>query len=259
MPNFDPDRTSITSARRYVDYLLSEIGSLPLIPHRCVICYSAALIDRLLARHPHQSHQLGHTNPMQLHFLFPADSPAYGVVRGLHGAPMAAVLLEELIALGFREFLVIGPAGHPAVAPPAELGVGHLLLIDRAWIFEGTSAHYLRQDHSLPDMTTTMRLGELLKGFPFPFRQGAVASTDALYRETRDFVLTLTDREVLAVDMEMSALFSVAEFHGHPIGGVVFISDIVRADGIWELGLSNENFAALTEALATLVQAYTEP
>lgn len=256
----DTRQQSITSADRYLRHLrASRKGlNLPVIPQRCVISYVGPVIDLIRARHPHRSCSLGFTNPMEVHFLFPEGGTPFAVARGMHGAPMAAVLLEELIALGFEEFLVVGPAGHPTDKPRPEMDTGELLLVTDAWIFEGTSAHYGGRESARPVAAIADRLRRLLRRFGVPCREGAVATTDALYRETDAFVKRLVGIGAAAVDMEMSALFTVANFHARAVGGLVFISDVVSTERGWSIGIPAERFDALVEQLAEICLAYAQ-
>ncbi|HYN32901.1 MAG TPA: hypothetical protein VES40_09765, partial [Ilumatobacteraceae bacterium] len=55
------------------------------------------------------------------------------------GAPVAAAVLEEFIALGTRRFFSIGTAG----TLQRDLPIGHTVLCDRAIRDEGVSHHYI--------------------------------------------------------------------------------------------------------------------
>lgn len=68
------------------------------------------------------------------------------------GAPMAAGVLEELIAFGCRSFIACGGAG----ALRQDLTVGHLVLVTSALRDEGTSHHYL-----VPGRTVDVHPGAL--------------------------------------------------------------------------------------------------
>lgn len=250
------NQASITSARRYIDYLLASHPELklPAIPTRCVISYTKAVTDQVKSRYRHRSFSLGFTNPIEVNFFFPkGGADSFAIARGLHGAPMAAVLLEELIALGFGEFLVIGPAGHPSTLANTDMGVGELLLPTEAWIYEGTSPHYGRSGRVSPHGFVVDQVRKCLHHLGIPCREGCVATTDALYRESRSFVKELVEKQALAVDMEMSALFSVADYYARPLGGLIFISDVVSTEGAWELGLCGERLDNLYHRLTDIV------
>jgi hypothetical protein len=249
---------SITNARKYLDYLFANNKDidLPEIPTKCIISYTTEIIEITKQIFPHKSVNLGCTNPTNIHFFFPNDRNNFAIARGLHGAPMAAVLLEELIALGFEEFLVVGASGHPTNQEYPVLNVGDLLLTTNALIFEGTSAHYSQNRSIQPSARIIDRLKENLTNLGIIYQEGAIATTDALYRETEEFIKLLIQKNVLAVDMEMSALFTVAHHHEKHIGGLLFISDLIKEDGSWELGLLGDYFDKLQEKLAIIVREF---
>src|SRR5204863_1625058 len=68
----------------------------------------------------------------------PAGYP-FAVIASPMGAPMAVMLLEQLIALGARRLLYLGFCG--ALAPSYR--IGDLFLPTQAIREEGTSYHYL--------------------------------------------------------------------------------------------------------------------
>ncbi len=254
-----PD-TSITSAQHYIDFLLARKSphELPDIPNRCIINYVPDVNDTMKSLFPHRSVTLGITNPMQLDVFSPDDGISFAMSHGLHGSPMAAVQLEELIALGCENFLVIGPAGHPTSKRKPELELGELLLPTNAWIFEGTSPHYGKHKQSAPSADAVKRLKNTLQDLGLQYSQGAVATTDALYRETEPFLQKLLEKQVLAIEMELSALFSVAHFHSKAIAGLVFISDLVSTDGNWKIAPSPRVYRNVVQLLTDTIITYTK-
>jgi nucleoside phosphorylase len=252
--------TSITHARRYVEYVLERRNiDLPPIPAACVISYMTGLIDLAKAAFPHQIIDLGCTTHAPIHLFHPEHASPFAIAQGHHGAPMAAVMLEELIALGFERFLSVGAAGHPCNGQGAKLEVGDIVLPDTALIFEGTSFHYRAEgDISIPAPAQLDLVSSILQANGMRFTTGRVATTDALYRETPEFIQTITERQAIALDMELSALFSVASFHGKEIAGLLYISDIISALGDWQLGLMGQFPERLEHELFAVAQAFCE-
>jgi uridine phosphorylase len=252
--------TSITHARRYVEYVLEKRKiDLPPIPPACVISYMTGLVDLAKAAFPHQIIDLGCTTHAPIHLFYPEHANPFAIAQGHHGAPMAAVMLEELIALGFERFLSVGAAGHPCNGQGARLEVGDIVVPDSALIFEGTSSHYQAEgDVSTPAPTLFNRISSILQANGTRFLPGTIATTDALYRETQEFIQTITERQAIALDMELSALFSVAAFHGKEIAGVLYISDIISATGDWQLGLMGQFPERLEHELFAAARAFCE-
>ncbi|HAY22169.1 MAG TPA: phosphorylase [Desulfobacterales bacterium] len=138
------------------------------------------------------------------------------------GAPFAVVVLEKLLALGARIVIALGWCG--SLRP--EVTIGELVLPERAYSEEGTSAHYPGADlEPRPDLRLFQSLNEQLLQSAATFHTGQVWTTDAIYRETKYKVETYGARGMLAVEMEMSALFNVAQYRGAALAGLLVVSD----------------------------------
>lgn len=251
---------SITNAREYVAYVLKKRNiALPPIPPACVISYMTGLVDLAKGNFRHQIINLGCTTHAPIHLFYPEHASPFAIAQGHHGAPMAAVMLEELIALGFEQFLSVGAAGHPCNGQGAKLEVGDIVLPNAALIFEGTSSHYQAEGGvSMPAPALFDRINSILRANGTRFTTGTVATTDALYRETPEFIQAITERQAIALDMELSALFSVAAFHGKEIAGMLYISDIISTVGEWQLGLMGQFPECLEHEMFAVAQTFCE-
>jgi uridine phosphorylase len=151
----------------------------------------------------------------------PAEAP-FSVIASPMGAPMAVMLLEQLIALGARRFLYVGFCG--ALASSYRIGDG--LIPTRAIREEGTSYHYLPAGvvpASAPHLN--MHLHTCAAMLPFAVQQGPIWTTDAPYRETPRKIQHYQVAGVHAVDMEMAAVFAVAQYRGCEIAALLLVSD----------------------------------
>lgn len=155
------------------------------------------------------------------------------------GAPYAAMLLETLIAWGARTLLFFGWCG--AVSP--EVRIGDVIIPTGAMIDEGTSLHYGRTsgDTAYPENRVTDMLTRQLRRQDIPFHTGAIWTTDAIFRETEERVIYFQQRDALAVEMELSALFTVGKFRGVEVGGVLVVSDSL-ATLSWQQGFQEKCF-----------------
>jgi uridine phosphorylase len=251
---------SVTSADQYIDYVRRKRGlDFPETPQTCVICHSELLVGYARRAFPHQRVDIGVTTSAPVFYFTPASGPAFAMTFGHHGAPMAAVILEELIALGFRRFLVVGSAGHPCEDGNSRVQVGDIVLPTEARVFEGTSAHYRPGTKvSRPLDGVIEELQASLERCGAPFIAGPVATTDALYRETPSFIAGLVEGGVLALDMELSAMFTVAGFHGRPLSGLFYISDRIQSQGKWHSPLLAGVLNRVQETLFDILLDYVK-
>jgi uridine phosphorylase len=138
------------------------------------------------------------------------------------GAPQAVLVLERLIALGSRTVLVLGWCG--SLQP--QIRIGEWVMPTAARSEEGSSAHYPAASPTVaPDPSLSSRLRSFCDQGHHRLHGGPVWSTDAPLRETLGKVLSYGGEGVLAVEMEMSALFRVAEYRRVPLAGLLVVSD----------------------------------
>ena len=157
--------------------------------------------------------------------------PSVGVtVLAGPGAPHVAIVVEELAALGVRRFVIVGIAG--SLQP--SLRVGSLVLCGRALRDEGTSHHYIRPGRFVrpsAGLTETLRTELERRGTPYAI--GPTWTIDAPYRETVTEIRRYRRLGILTVEMEASALFSVARLRGRQSAALFVISDHLDERG-WE-------------------------
>ncbi|MBY8869878.1 nucleoside phosphorylase [Streptomyces sennicomposti] len=138
------------------------------------------------------------------------------------GAPAAALVLEQLIALGVRRVITVGTAAtlHPDLPP------GQLVVCDNALRDEGVSHHYLPPgSHIKPSKQLTTHLAEHLRNRGVVPRRGPSWTTDAPYRETGAEVGRYGTLGVLTADMEAAAVFAVAQHRGIDAAAVFAVAD----------------------------------
>ena len=140
------------------------------------------------------------------------------------GAPFAAAVLEELIALGARRFIVCGGAGvlDGGIAP------GSWIVPAAALRDEGTSYHYLPPRRTVrPDRGARRALLAACRGRGGEPLGGMSWTTDAVYRETAAKVRRRRSEGCLTVEMEAAALFAVARFRRVALAQILYAGDDV--------------------------------
>ena len=184
-----------------------------------------------------------------------ADVPRYGLVGPFMGAPQAVMLMETLAAWGGAHFLFVGWCG----AIDSQLRTGDILLPTSAFIDEGTSRGYGARDDqvSLPlgGMLHDVRVS--LADNDLSFKEGAVWTTDAVFRETPAKVERFRQQGALAVEMELSACMTVARLCNVRFAAILVVSDEL-SDLTWRPGFHDPRFKqackAVTQTVTTLCQ-----
>jgi uridine phosphorylase len=173
--------------------------------------------------------------------LYPADPAGRGITLTgpVVGAPYATMVLETLIAWGAQQFIFLGWCGSIS----EKVRIGDIIVPQAAIIDEGTSGHYVNNDsrQSYPSASMVKKLSDALGQNQVDFHNGTIWSTDAIYRETRQKVQTFQHQGAIGVEMEISALFSVAAFRGVEMGAMAVVSDEL-ASYKWYPGFKMDEF-----------------
>jgi uridine phosphorylase len=161
------------------------------------------------------------------------------------GAPATVAMFEEMTACGMRTLITTGSAG--SLQPDAP--IGSIVVPTSAIREEGTSHHYAPHDEPAEaDSGLVAGLRAALGERNIPYREGVNWTTDAIYREHRQKVDLYRRAGVVTVDMEMSALFTVARFRGVRCAAIVAVSDELHGES-WDLGFGREDFVrSMTKA-----------
>jgi len=177
------------------------------------------------------------------------------VYRLFIGSPAAVIAAELLIAVGVKKFLVFGGCGaiHPSVK------IYDLVIPTWGIREEGASYHYLPPDVvPRPSERIVKVLEEELKpvarSLGIGLHLGGVWTTDALFRETRDKVRKYSEMNVLCVDMESTALMSVAMYRGVELGIVHVVTDQLYGDKWTMYSDDNRMTKVEKEAVQTLIK-----
>ncbi|MEJ8278899.1 nucleoside phosphorylase [Pseudonocardia spirodelae] len=159
----------------------------------------------------------------------PGGSPVVVLHPGV-GAPLAAMFLEHLAAMGVRTVVGVGGAG----ALRHELTLGHAVVLGSVLRDEGTSFHYQPPSRTLDaDPDGVDALVRTLDSAGVPHVVGRSWTTDAVFRETPDRVARRREEGCAVVDMEAAALVAAARRIGVGYGQVFLAADSL-AGPEWE-------------------------
>jgi len=167
------------------------------------------------------------------------------------GAPYAVILLESLFVWEIREIIFIGWCG----AVSSDVRIGDVVIPDKSLIDDGTSKNYTpgRNSEAFPSNSLQANIKSVLLKNNIHFHEGAVWSTDAIFRETKKKVSYYQDKNVLAVEMETAALFSAGKFRNIDVGCVLVVSDELSALK-WKPGFKNPAFKTRRHQICKIIK-----
>ena len=143
---------------------------------------------------------------------------------GGRGAPQAADTVETLAALGVKKIIAAG----------------------KAFVEEGTSLHYYESiEAAYPDVDLLNKATSEFSVSSYP-----IVTTDAVYRQTFRKEQLWRGKGAVGVDMETSAVFSVARYLGLKAAALLMVSDIHPIDSDspkWEWHMTEEMRYRLAE------------
>ncbi|MCY4113374.1 MAG: nucleoside phosphorylase [Chloroflexi bacterium] len=179
------------------------------------------------------------------------DGMPAAVAKLSAGASWTVMTLEELIAGGARTILIGGAIG--SLQP--HIHIGHNVVPTDARREEGTSFHYAGPEHAAAASgPATHALLEAAHEGPRPAHEGRVWTTDAPYREFRGKVVRYAAEGDLGVEMETSAVLTLAAVRGVDIGMVLTVSDHVFDPG-WGNIFGTDEYRANCADLARVMLA----
>jgi uridine phosphorylase len=192
-------------------------------PERCLICFFREVVENVASEH--------HARLLTAHRWEDGPHPLYEIEYSGErlaffqpgvGAPLAAGLLEEVIASGCRKFIALGGCG----ILEKNLEVGKLIVVNSAVRDEGVSYHYLPPGREVIAQAEVLKKIEnvlQLRGVPYIY--GKTWTTDAPYRETRAKIAARRAEGCISVEMETAALMAVTQFRGAAFGQILYAGD----------------------------------
>ena len=142
------------------------------------------------------------------------------------GTPSIAVVVEELLRLGARQFVRVGTTG----ALQGHLKLGELIIATAASPTDGATATFMGGKPYAPaaDFALNHALVHAAERLRVPFHVGPIASIDVFshYHPDPNFVRPWREAGVLSVEMEASVLFYLAASRGAQAACLGVVVDI---------------------------------
>ena len=154
------------------------------------------------------------------------------------GCPSAAIAVEELNRVGVETVIRVGTTG----ALQRDIEIGDMVVATGAAKEEGTSKRYESAVYpAVPDYDVLTALVDSSEANDEDVHVGPIVSDDAFYNESEDFVEDWEEANLLCVEMEAAAVFSLARRKGMRAGAICTVDgNLVKgtqkgADGDEEL------------------------
>ena len=141
-----------------------------------------------------------------------------------------AITTELLCNAQAQTMIRIGSCG----ALREDIKVGDLIVADSAFRGDGVTPYYVKNDFQpLADVQLTQTLFEIAKASGNTVHKGKVWSTDAILRETREYVGKAVDQNCIAVDMVSSVFLTLCQLYKIPATVILAVSDniMIRETG----------------------------
>jgi uridine phosphorylase len=141
------------------------------------------------------------------------------------GCPSTAIAVEELANVGATHFIRVGSTG----ALQKGIRIGDIIVNTGSMRLDGTTRYYVHDGFpAVPDFFLTRVLFESSlqhqQGRGFNVFLGLGAASDAFYAETPEMLQMLSDHRLLNVEMESSAIYTIATLRGLKAGMVCAVS-----------------------------------
>jgi DeoD family purine-nucleoside phosphorylase len=164
------------------------------------------------------------------------------------GCPGATIVFEELVQLGCKKLIRVGTCG--GLQPQHALG--DVIVALTAVPADSTAMHLVGNEPHCPTASWSLIHGavHVAKEQQQAIHVGPIVSSDLFYNPTEGQYERWSARGVLAVEMEASALFTVAALRGVESACLLTVSDIV-VEGVFRR-ISDEELRAAVDSMTRI-------
>lgn len=129
-----------------------------------------------------------------------------------------------------------------------EIKIGDLIVVDSALRGDGVTPYYVDDENFQPtsDKTLTDELFEVANNSGYKIHKGKAWSTDAILRETREYVGKAVDQGAVAVDMVTAVFLTICQQYNVPATAILAVSDNIISG---EMGFMDTNYYMAEHAM----------
>lgn len=167
-------------------------------------------------------------------------------INGGRFSPDTAITTEILCNAQARTMIRIGSCG----ALREDIKVGDIIVVDSAIRGDGVTPYYVKKDfQTTSDPALTDTLEEMAKLSGLTIHRGKIWTTDALLKETREYVTAAIDQGAIAVDMVTSVFLTLCKLYKIPATAICAVSDNIITG---EMGFIDPNYYMSESALVKI-------
>lgn len=174
-------------------------------------------------------------------------------VTGINGGRFAAdtAITTEILCNAQVKYLIrIGSCG----ALRSDIKIGDLIVTTGCVRGDGVTPYYVKGDvETKPDAQLTQSIVAIAKNtvtpMGFQVHEGKVWSTDAILRETKEYVNQAVDQGAMGVDMVSSTFLTIAQQYQIPAVSILSVSDNIMSG---EMGFMNPDYYMSEGSLITI-------
>ena len=213
-------------------YIRPEMMQQPVknMPQNCIICFFEKSLKDIINQYD---------GKVIAHFTtFHLDFPVYklnfngtniAIVAATAGGALAVAQIEELSAMGAKNFIAIGSCGGMM-----NVKKGEFVIPIRAIRDEGASYHYISPSREIKMNDEVVKIIEnQFKEQNIQYKKVKTWTTDAIYRETYSKVENRKKEGCEVVEMECASYMAVCQYKGLNFGQICYISDTLN-DELWD-------------------------
>ncbi len=191
------------------DNVISKVDGMPKV---AIACFSHNLFNEIVAGGKClKIAELHNTTEDKDVYELDYNGHKFALFKMGVGAPVAAVDIEDMHAMGVEKFIVFGNCG----VLDESIEDCSVIIPNKALRDEGTSYHYMNPSKSIDlNKKYISEFKEVLDKLGYSYTEGATWTTDAFYRETKDKLEKRVKDGAIVVEMEASALQAVCDFRG---------------------------------------------
>lgn len=190
-------------------------------------------------------------------------SKSAALIGPVVGSSAAVLASEPVLSSGADILVLIGTTGGIRLTNP-DLQVGDIVFPRAAFSEEGTSRLYGAGEYQeLPPSSFQCVIEDRIKalwtdhGLPLRFHSGAIWTTDAPFRESKEKIEHFSRRGVIGVDMEFSAIARLCAVYQAILASVLVVSDLIGEH--WIRGFTEVKRRGIIDLVCTaLVEALQE-